>query len=270
MTETTSFTEATTASSLSISPSDILLHLIVTLLAPMFLTASGGDIQFARMAALETVNAYRARNHADLIVIAQIIACGLTALGSLSLSMADNISLSMLLRLRGNAVALNRSAEQNRRALKESRPATAAPNHAETMDYAEHAAEPDEDFDEAEVIANVAAAQKRAADTQAHLQAAQRVPEPDPIPTPAPVEAPASAAPAAVAERQRQAMWAGAMADVAQEFTASLPHLPPAERKIATMRAAMLSSAASDLLSGNGPPRLRPSDLAAIMPPNTI
>jgi hypothetical protein len=47
------------------------------------------------MAAIGTVNAYRARNHADLIAIAQIIAFGPAALGSLSLSMADDISLSM-------------------------------------------------------------------------------------------------------------------------------------------------------------------------------
>ena len=98
-------------------PSEILMALIVTLLAPMFLGVTAGDISLARLAALETVNAYQARNQADLIAIAQIIACGLAALGSLSLSMDDDISLSMTLRLRGSAVALNRSAEQNRRVL---------------------------------------------------------------------------------------------------------------------------------------------------------
>src|SRR5580692_3895965 len=86
-----------------IHPSDILTHLIVTLLAPMFLIASNGDILVARMAALETINAYRGRDHVDLIAVAQIVGYGLAALGSLSLSMADGLSPSMTLRLRGNA-----------------------------------------------------------------------------------------------------------------------------------------------------------------------
>ena len=88
----------------------------------MFLTASGGDIGFASMAALETVNSYRVRTLADLIAAAQIVAYGLAALGSLSLSMDDGLSLPMLLRLRGNANACTRSAEHNRRALEKRRP----------------------------------------------------------------------------------------------------------------------------------------------------
>jgi hypothetical protein len=112
-------TEAST-----IHPSDGLMALIIALLAPMFLGVTAGDPNLARLAALETVTAYQARNHADLLAIAQIIAYGLAALGSLSLSMDDNISVSMALRLRGNANALNRSAEQNRRTL-----TNTAPNH---------------------------------------------------------------------------------------------------------------------------------------------
>jgi hypothetical protein len=105
----------------------------------MFLGVTAGDIALARMAALQTIDDYRAQNRADLMAVAQIVACGLAALGSLSLSMADEISLSMTLRLRGNAVALNRSAEQNRRALAKTtgpapyqpeRPATSAEYNA--------------------------------------------------------------------------------------------------------------------------------------------
>ena len=59
----------------------------------MFLGISGGDVRLARIAAIQTVTAYRAANDADLIAVAQIIAFGLAALGSLSLSMADDISL---------------------------------------------------------------------------------------------------------------------------------------------------------------------------------
>jgi hypothetical protein len=97
--------QAATRSDSPLHPSDILMSLIVALLAPMFLSVTGGDIAYVRMAAIGTVNAYRIRKQADLIAIAQIIGFGLAALGSLSLSMADDISLSMTLRLRGNARA---------------------------------------------------------------------------------------------------------------------------------------------------------------------
>ncbi|MDR3531780.1 MAG: hypothetical protein P4L90_14670 [Rhodopila sp.] len=255
--------EAPTASAIPIHPSHILLNLIVALLAPMFLSTSGGDIEFARMAALGTVNAYRVRNHADLITVAQIIACGLTALGSLSLSMADNLSLSMTLRLRGNAVALNRSADQNRRALRESR-FDDRPHQAERTDGAESPPEPDQDQYEAQVTASVAAVQQRAAESRASLKDA----EPS-SPAPSPIAAPKAAAPM-ITERQRQAMWARAMADVAGEFTASLPHLPPAERRAASLRAEVLSSTANELLSGSGAPRLKSGILGRITRPNTI
>jgi hypothetical protein len=244
-----------------IHPSDILMNLIIVLLAPMFLTAANGDIIFARMAALETINAYRSQTHAELIVVAQIVACGLAALGSLSLSMADDISFVMTLRLRGNANALMRSAEQARRALKEIRPGS-VPSADPQQDEAPLS--PDDEREEAEVIASVAAAQKLAAEFEP-----SRPPElPKPAePTPAPTAPATSITPK---ERQRQAMWGAGAARLAAEYTASLPHLPPAERKMATFRAAILSHCATDLLTGNGPQRLRPGDLAAITLPSSV
>ena len=101
---------------------DCLLHLLLTLLTPMFLLGTEGDIRLARMTALGAINAYQARDNADLISIAQAVAFGLAALGSLSLSMADDLSLTMVLRLRGNANACERSAERHRRALRQDRP----------------------------------------------------------------------------------------------------------------------------------------------------
>jgi hypothetical protein len=212
-------------------PTDVLMNLIVLVLAPMFLTASGGDILFARMAALETINAYAARNHADLIAIAQIIACGLTALGSLSLSMADDLSLSMTLRLRGNANALMRSAETSRRGLGKT--------------PTESSSDPGPD---------------------PHVTTVE-TPQPGPRPQdPTPTARPKVPAPT-LSDQQRQAMWASAMAEVANEFSASLPFLPPTERKSASMRAAALNSTANILLSGPVPPRPRPGALSAIMRP---
>ncbi|HEY1410746.1 MAG TPA: hypothetical protein VGF36_01335 [Rhodopila sp.] len=222
-----------------IQSGDLLLTLIVALLAPLFLTASDGNIAFARLAAIETVSAYRARSQADLITIALIIACGLAALGSLGLSMADNLSTSMVLRLRGNAVALNRAADQNRKALAASEAAEPAPD----LDY------------ETAVQANVAAAQELTAAAKADLR------NPEPV-APAP---PQRHTPAA--QREWQVMVANAMTEVAAEFSGEAARLPPAERKMASIRADALSSAATEVILGNIPPPMRPGDLAAFMQP---
>ena len=103
------------------------MHLVVTFLTPAFLSVSGGDIGYARAAAVETVRSYRGRNQGDCLSVAQIIAFGLATLSSLSLSMEDNLSLSMTLRLRSNATWLNRAAESSRRALHQSQSAEPGP-----------------------------------------------------------------------------------------------------------------------------------------------
>ena len=260
-------------------PSDILLTLIVALLAPMFLTASGSDINLARLAAFETVAAYRARSQADLITIAQIVGCGLAALGSLGLSMADDLSVPMILRLRGNAVALNRSIDQNRRAL-------AASQAAKPIT-------PPDPVYEAKVQASVTAAQKLTAEAMANLrkpapppaaiapQAAPAQPAPPPAtvapqaapaqPEPAPIETtPAAHSP--ISHREWQVLLASAMSDVAAECTADAANLSPEDRAIASRRAALLSSAATDVILGNIPPPMKPGDLAAFIqltPPRT-
>ena len=257
-------------------PSEVLLNLVATLLAPMFLGVSG-DIALARAAALQTINAYRVREQAGMLAVAQIVAFGLAALGSLSLSMADDISLSTRLRLRGNANALNRAAEQNRRALQASHPAHAAPvplaafTQAATMDA--------EDLrQEQQVIAGVAAAQQAAAAATQSRRPAERqsaVQPAAPAATPT-LTTPDVAAPKPVAqnppasltsaqEQHRRAMWAAAIANVAGEFTASLPHLPPAERKLTMQKAAAMSGSVTALLSGEPLPRPHPGDLGPLL-----
>lgn len=69
----------------------------------MFMSASTGDLCFARLAALETIASYGARTQADLLNIARIIAFSLVVMDSLWLSMADDVSLTMKLRLRCSA-----------------------------------------------------------------------------------------------------------------------------------------------------------------------
>ena len=48
----------------------------------------------------------------DLLLIGQMIALGLATLSSVSLSMAENIPISLILRLRGSAVSLHRASGQ--------------------------------------------------------------------------------------------------------------------------------------------------------------
>jgi hypothetical protein len=203
------------------------------------------------MAALETVNSYRARTHVDLIAVAQIIASGLAAVSSASLSMADDISLAMTLRLRVNANACDRSADRNRRALEKNQ------FNPVPQPVFGPAPDPDADRKDAEVIARVAATRQRAEALQARPAAARPgdpapVAAPDPAATPDPAAAAtpvhaatqASAAtqvPAAVpepaaapelnlTERQIQDLWGAAMSVVANEYAANLPK---AERDVA-------------------------------------
>jgi hypothetical protein len=257
MTDTITSSEPPTAldtgGTLPRDPSDILITLIVAFLAPMFLSATGGDIAYARMAAIETVNAYRVRNPSDLLGIAQIIGFGLAALGSLSLSMADDISVALVLRLRGNATSLSRAAEQHRRALVAARSEEAAAD-AQAAD-----ASPNE-VTEVEVATAVARAQRAAGEAANRIRAQQQA-ERAPLVSPAPVVAPEPAAAKAgerLTDAQRRTMWAAAMADVAAESAAEIPNLPPAERQMALLRTTQLANSANALLTGSGEPAFNP------------
>ena len=230
MSETKTPTESPDSSPLPIHPSDILISLIVALLAPMFLTSANGDITFARLAALETISVYRARNQADLIVIAQAVAFGLAALGSLSLSMLDGLSPKMILQFRGNATACHRCAEQSRRILSE-QPAPEQPAPEQPVNENDAA-------QEEAVAAQVAETEKRIAYLRGKPAAPPAKTELDP----------------------HQAAWATAMSTVAGEYIAAMPHLSPEERKAATIRAAALSQTVNHLLSGAPAQPLRPGD----------
>ena len=233
----------------TIRPSDILLNLIASVLAPIFLGVTGGDVTLARMAAIETVNAYRANNCADLISVAQIVAYGLAALSSLSLSFGDELSLSMILRLRGNANALNRSAEQNRRAIQ----TNAQPQDADVTPQPESAAmtQPYDDAPEAEPFLNQAAAELLAAESR------NRLPGPQPKAAAQPVARTATAVAATapeLTEKRHREMWAIAMVKEASEIDAGIAGMPPAERAAASIRAGMLTSTANQLLTGGNLP----------------
>ena len=185
------------ASNLDLQPGDILLHLIVTLLAPMFLGVCCGNLDFARMAALETVNAYRARSHVDLIAVAQIVAHGLASVSSACLSMSDDISLSMTLRLRASANASDRACERNRRALEKNR-ATPVPDPVFAADpiFAPEpepgpTPDPEADREHAAEIARLAAARQQDAALLARPAADRPAASPPTAFTPAAIRDPA-------------------------------------------------------------------------------
>jgi hypothetical protein len=266
MTQTTQNSPTATDPAAPCHPGDVLISLIIALLAPIFLGVTGGDVPLARLAAMETVNDYRARNNTDLVAIAQIIACGLAALGSLSRSMADELSLSMTLRLRGNAVSLNRSAEQNRRVLRAPLPDTPDPI------YAVLAPEPEPEPALADAPAHAHAPAHGLAPAHAPAQAqTQAQAEPEPFLSPAAeqllaaesrarLENPvhpilhAPGTPLKNAEQHPPGTWAIAMANQASAITAGLPNLPPAERPTRSLRAAVLCGTANGLLTGSALP----------------
>ncbi len=188
-------------------PSDMLLNIVATFLMPLFLGPASGnsDSALARAAAMEALESCGIRDVIELITCAQFLAFSLASLGSICLSMADDLSLSMLLRLRGNANACSRTALQHRRALDEGRQ---KPKPAPAMDRQALTVTPELATEAAALMADVAKPRRAAPDPElqarferAERWAAQRAAmgtepaEPAPA-TPAPIDAPAAHAPA--------------------------------------------------------------------------
>jgi hypothetical protein len=220
----------------------------------------------------------------------------LASVSSACLSMADDVSLTMTLRLRANANACDRAADRNRRALEKNRL-----NPAPDPVFAP-GPDPDADRKDAEVIARAAAVRRRAEALQAHpaadcpvdppptaapaatpdpavvastaAAAATRTPAAaatqTPAATPTAIPAPTAAADADLSERQIQRLWGAAMTVVANEYAADLANLPPAERDAARARSNALSKAAEDLMSGKVPPRPGLGDLGAATPQSRL
>ena len=94
-----------------------LMDFLLAALVPIFTAGSLTDIQHARLAAQEAIAAYTVRGQQKLVTIAQIVAFALAALDTLRLSMPAELPLSMKLKLRANANALNRAARDNTQTL---------------------------------------------------------------------------------------------------------------------------------------------------------
>jgi hypothetical protein len=101
---------------------DFMLGFVLSLLTPFLAAGSITDPALINRAAAETIAAYNApnpdRTSPDraspdrLIGIAQAVASALTSAGNLRLSLPAGLSLSMKLKLRGNANALQRSSQR--------------------------------------------------------------------------------------------------------------------------------------------------------------
>jgi hypothetical protein len=90
-----------------------ILDKILAFLAPLFLVATTGDIGAAQEAASAMLASYSPRTNRELRFAALSIAFAFGALETLSKAADPELALNQVLRLRGNANALNRSAQQN-------------------------------------------------------------------------------------------------------------------------------------------------------------
>jgi hypothetical protein len=86
---------------------------ILAFLTPLFLGSGTSDTGPAREAARETLSSYGARTNRELRLAALCIAFSFGALDALSRAANPELPMSQMMRLRGNANALNRAAQQN-------------------------------------------------------------------------------------------------------------------------------------------------------------
>ena len=98
-----------------------LMAFVVALLASL-MSPTLADQHLARCAAREALGAHRTSGDGELVTSARIVGFALTALDTLRLSMPEDLSLSMKLKLRGNANALNRSARDTAHILRQALP----------------------------------------------------------------------------------------------------------------------------------------------------
>jgi hypothetical protein len=258
-------------------PSDILLEAIVCFLAPLLLAGCSGDPDSARLAAIDTVAAYRARNRSELVKIAQIVAFGLMALDNLRLSSALGLPLSMVLRLRGGANALNRSAQQNARALeKERRDDFTATAHITDMATSAQPAQfptfdDDDEITEADVQASIERARGLIADARLRIrneeaaEAAASVAQqavvasaatPQAVTSCRPSVVPPSAAVSPIAAQRRNLTGAAAVTAVAGECSGTVAEASGAQSLSDRLWAMALGSEAHSLAiaAGSAPP----------------
>lgn len=94
-----------------------ILDTVLSHLAPLFLTSTGGDLTVARNTASHMLATYNVETEEELRLAAEVISFGFHALEALGQAMAPDLPLNRILRLRGGAVSLNRAAHRSQRKL---------------------------------------------------------------------------------------------------------------------------------------------------------
>jgi hypothetical protein len=105
------------------NPTEVFPEAIFSILVPLLMAACPCDLAAARTAAMDAVAAYNPTNPGQMVAAAQIIANGLIALDGLKQSIDPDLSIPAKLRLRGNAVALQRANAQSTKSLQAERTA---------------------------------------------------------------------------------------------------------------------------------------------------
>ncbi len=90
---------------------------VLTLLAPLFLVATRGDVGAAREAVRTTLVGYRARTDDELRLAALVVAFGFGALDALSRATSPDLTLEAVMDLRDNAITLNQAGDRAQTAL---------------------------------------------------------------------------------------------------------------------------------------------------------
>jgi hypothetical protein len=216
-------------------PHNHLMEFLLGLLAPLLMAGGMTDIHLARLAATEAITAYRVDGPGELVTIGQIVAFALAALDNLRLSMTADLSLSMKLKLRGNANALNRCARDNTNLLQKAR----RKRPPLKRDMVEQAATVEWDATEtnAEAAAQVA---------RQETETARAMP------------------PTSAIEHQNRLQWASVMKREAERLQANARNIPPAEQRTNSLWIDVLTEVASDLAQGKYPvatPGMSKSDL---------
>jgi hypothetical protein len=243
----------------SAPPPNHLLEYILGVLAPFLMAGSITDIHFARLAATEAIAAYKADGQAELVTIGRILAFALTALDNLRLSVAPDLSLSMKLKLRGNASALDRSARSNTRMLADTRRQLTPPDPSIAEQAAMTAWDAMATWDTPE--SNHDPESNHNSDSTPYPKSILTpVPDHDAPPTssdPQPITQRPGAAPAFQAatttEQQDRLIWANAMNTEAARLQATFATTRPAQQKANRLWVDVLTGVARDLTGGKAP-----------------
>jgi hypothetical protein len=101
-------------------PWDGLLLRIADQIAPLFQNVDS-DPAYARKAAISAIGAYNPESRADIVNIGRILAFSMATLAALGIAAADDLPPAQKMRYFGRANALNRSAEQSERSMRQRR-----------------------------------------------------------------------------------------------------------------------------------------------------